>query len=310
MMCSFRRCSLRHVGLGLAAGLLLGLPCAAPAQNLRGDEALSKILVEGEGWQLVAEGFRFTDAACADDQGNFYFADVAAGDAVQKLDAAGKVTQLIEKTPRISGMKWGPDGRIYACTQSPKKQVVAFAVPSGEMTVLADEVQPNDLVVTRKGYVYFTETSKGQVTLVDPKGQMRSVAKGITAPNGIGLTPDHGQLAVSEYGGTHVWLFRIEGDGSLTAGDRYMELRSPAGTARSEGDGMTVDADGRFYVTSTLGIQMFDWTGRLSGVISRPQSKGTVSAALAGPGFAYLYVCSTDRIYRRKLQVHGAPMPK
>ncbi|HAM72076.1 MAG TPA: hypothetical protein DCM86_10580, partial [Verrucomicrobiales bacterium] len=182
-----------------------------------------------------------------------------------------------------------------------------FEIPSGRMSVLADDVQPNDLVVSRSGDVYFTETGKGQVTWIDRKGGVHVGAKGITAPNGIGLSPDHGMLAVSEYTASNVWVFRIRADGSLDAGERYMELRTPAGSPRSEGDGMTVDADGRYYVTSALGIQMFDSTGRLSGVIERPQPKGTVSAAFAGPGMSYLYACSSDRIYRRKLQVKGTP---
>ena len=38
------------------------------------------------------------------------------------------------------------------------------------ITVLADDVQPNDLVVSHKGFIYFTETGKGQVTIVDSKG--------------------------------------------------------------------------------------------------------------------------------------------
>src|SRR5436309_10350147 len=39
----------------LAISLLAFIaPCRA--QNLAGDEALSKVLVDGEGWQLVAEG--------------------------------------------------------------------------------------------------------------------------------------------------------------------------------------------------------------------------------------------------------------
>lgn len=275
-------------------------------QNLKGDEALSKILVEGEGWQPLAEGYRFTDAACSDRQGNFYFADVAQGNAVMRIDPQGKVSVLLTNTPRISGLKWGPDSKLYACTQNPKKQVVAFEVPSGEMKVLADDVQPNDLVVSRKGFVYFTETGKGQVTLIDPKGGVRPAATGIQSPNGIGLSPSHGTLAVSEYTGSNVWVFRIEADGSLTAGDKYMTLRCPPGSTKSEGDGMTVDGDGRYYVTSTLGIQMFDWTGRLSGIISRPQNKGTVSAAIAGEGLRYLYVCSSDKVYRRPLKVAGS----
>ena len=294
-----------------AAVILAGCLLSAPlqSQNLRGDEALVKVLVEGEPWQLMAQGYKFTDAACADAEGNFYFADVAAGNSINRIDPAGRVSELITHTPRISGLKFGPDGRIYACTQNPKKQVVAFTLPEGTLTVLADDVQPNDLVVSRKGNVYFTETGKGQVTLIDTNGHVRAVATGINAPNGIGLSPDHGMLAVSEYVGSNVWVYRINGDGTLSGGDRYMELRTPVGSSRSEGDGMVVDADGRYYVTSAVGIQMFDWTGRLGGVIARPQPKGTVSVALAGPELSYLYACSSDKVYRRKLKVKGGPNP-
>ena len=45
----------------LLPSLFILLAVAASAQNLAGDEALSKVLIEGEEWQLVAEGFGFTD---------------------------------------------------------------------------------------------------------------------------------------------------------------------------------------------------------------------------------------------------------
>jgi enterochelin esterase family protein len=131
------------------------------------------------------------------------------------------------------------------------------------------------------------------------------VAGGINKPNGITLSPDQGTLAVSEYGGSNVWVFRVERDGSLTAGERYMTLRLPVGKSDSGGDGMTTDSEGRYYVTSHVGIQMFDSTGRMGGVIARPQNKGTVSVAFAGPDLEYLHVCSSDRIYRRKTKAKG-----
>jgi sugar lactone lactonase YvrE len=71
---------------------------------------------------------------------------------------------------------------------------------------------------------------------------------------------------------------------------------------------MTTDSAGRFYVASAVGIQMFDSTGRFSGVIDLPQKKATVSLAFAGPGLQYLYACSSDRIYRRKMQAKGVLM--
>ena len=198
------------------------------------------------------------------------------------------------------------DGRLYACTQGPKKQLVALEAPSGNITVLADNVQPNDLVVSHKGYAYFTETGKGQVTIADAKGNVRVGATGINAPNGITLSPDQGTLAVSEYRGTNVWTFRVSADGSLDAGARTMTLRTPLNKADSGGDGSTTDAAGRYYVTSHIGIQMFDSTGRIGGIIAKPTTKGCVSITFAGPGHAYLYACASDKIFRRKTQAKGA----
>jgi enterochelin esterase family protein len=277
----------------------------AAAQNLAGDEALSKVLIDGQNWELVAEGFGFTDGACSDAEGNFYFMDLGKGTAIQKITPDGKVSDFIPGAPKCSGLKFGPDGRLYACTQGPKKQLVAIEPASGKVSVLADDVQPNDLVVSHKGYAYFTETGKGQVTIVDGKGNVRVGATGINAPNGITLSPDQGTLAVSEYRGTNVWVYRVNADGSLDAGSRYMELRTPQGKTDSGGDGSTTDAAGRYYVTSHLGIQMFDWTGRMGGVIAKPTSKGCVSVAFAGAGHEYLYACASDKIFRRKMQTKG-----
>ena len=292
----------------LLSGAALCLATRLFAQNLAGDEALSKVLIEGEGWQEVAAGFGMTDGACGDAEGNLYFSDLPKA-TLHKVAPDGKVSVFWEGGPKISGLKFGPDGRLYACTQGPgpKKQVIAIALPSKEISVLADDVQPNDLAVSAKGFVYFTVTGKGQVTGIDVKaGKVFTAATNLNAPNGIALSPDGGTLGVSEYKGSNVWTFRVRADGTLDAGAPYMTLRTPTGKLESAGDGMIADAMGRWYVTSALGIQMFDWTGRLGGVIARPQNKGTVSVAFAGPKLEYLYACSSDKVYRRKMQTPGA----
>src|SRR3954464_7258848 len=249
----------------VVAGTALFTAVHLLAQNLAGDEALSKVLVEGESWQEVASGFGMTDGACSDAEGNFYFSDLPKA-VIHKITLDGKISAFMEGGPKISGLKFGPDGRLYACTQAPKKQVISIALPSKEITVLADDVQPNDLIVSKKGFVYFTETPKGQVTGIDVKaGKVFAAATKLNAPNGIALSPDGGTLAVSEYKGSNVWTFRVKADGTLDAGAPYMTLRTPVGKAESAGDGMTVDATGHYFVTSALGIQMFDSTGRLSG---------------------------------------------
>ena len=284
----------------------LAMVATIHAQNLAGDEALSKALIDGEGWQEVAAGFGMTDGVCSDAEGNVYFADLPKA-VVHKVGLDGKVSVFMENGPKISGLKFGPDGRLYACTQGPKKQVIAIALPSREFAVLADDVQPNDLIVSPQGFVYFTETGKGQVTGIELKsGKVFTAATKLNAPNGITLSPDGGTLGVSEYRGSNVWTYRVKADGTLDAGAPSMTLRTPTGKVESAGDGMTVDSLGRWYVTSALGVQMFDFTGRLGGVIARPQNKGTVSVAFGGPKLEYLYACSSDKLYRRKMQTGGS----
>lgn len=273
------------------------------AQNLAGDEALSKVLIDGEGWQQVGETFGFTDASCSDAEGNFYFSDLPKG-ALHKVTPDGKVSAFLENGPKISGMKFGADGRLYAATQGPKKQIVAIALPSKEISVIADNVQPNDLVVSKQGFVFFTDTGKGSVVAVEIKGgNVFTAATNLVAPNGIALSPDGGTLAVSEYRGTNVWMFRVNPGGKLDGGARNMTLRTPVGKTQSSGDGMCADSAGRYYVTSAVGIQMFDSTERMGGVIASPSSKGIVSCGFGGE---YLYVCNSDKIFRRKTQAHHA----
>ena len=290
----------------------LALAAAALAQDM----PLQNLLIDGEGWQPVAENLGFADGPCTDEQGNFYYSDMKAP-SIMKVALDGKTTKLIDEL--ASGLKFGPDGRLYAC-QGAKKRLIAIKLDTKEIEEIATDVQPNDLAVTHRGHLYFTETGKHQVTFVDAKTKEKRVADtGITAPNGITLSPDQGTLAVSDYKGTNVWTFRIKEDGSLDAKAPSMTMRLPIDPkgefkfnapppylAASGGDGMCSDQAGRYYVATTLGVQVFDPTGRMCGVLPKPVlDKPLTSCGLAGTDRAYLYVTNGDKIFRRKVQAKG-----
>ena len=299
---------------------LLFIATAAAAQDLGGDLTLHRLLIDGEDWKPVADGLAFCDGPTTDAAGNFFFSDMR-GDAagIYRVTPGGEKTKLSDEG--VSGIKFAPDGRLIAC-QGAKKRVIAVDLSkNAAVEVLAEDVQPNDLVVSAKGYVYFTETGKKQVTFLDLKTKALKPADiGITAPNGITLSPDQGTLAVSDYRGANVWTFRVEADGSLGAKAPTMTMRRPVDPkgeskhnepppllAASGGDGMISDESGRFFVATTLGVQVFDPTSRECGLLPKPQpDKPLTSCTLSGDGRAYLYVTNGDRIYRRKVQAKGS----
>ena len=133
-------------------------PTIVTKGDLGGDMTLHRLLIEGEGWQTVAEGVAFPDAPMTDDAGNFYFCEMrGTPPGIYKITPDGVKTKLNDES--VSGMKFGPDGRVYAC-QNAKKRLIAIDFKTGAVEVIAEDVVPNDLVVTHRGHVFFTETPK------------------------------------------------------------------------------------------------------------------------------------------------------
>lgn len=125
-------------------------------------------------------------------------------------------------------------------------------------------------------------------------------------PNGITISPDERTLAVSEHGGKHVWTWQIGDDGRLSAGAPFMTMWLPVGKETAAGDGATTESLGRYFVTTELGVQIFDPAGRLAGIIAKPVADGkVVSAEFAGKDHNVLYVAAGERIFSRKLKVTG-----
>jgi gluconolactonase len=272
------------------------------------DTSLHEILVDGEDWKPAVTGYTFCDGLAADAEGNLYFSDVKAGKGVYKLGLDGKVTLAIDNQPGISGLRVGADGRIYAC-QNKAGRVVVFE-KDGRVKELATNVKCNDLTTTRDGFVYFTETPTKRVHGVTPDGKAFVADEGhVNRPNGITLSADGTTLAVSDHGGVNVWTWQIRPDGKLTGAEGYMTMLLAPQKEKKEalGDGSTTDAKGRYYVTTEIGIQVFDATGRLAGIIARPaRDSKLVSVQFAGAGHATLFVSAGDTIWRRKTQTSAA----
>ena len=173
--------------------------------------------------------------------------------------------------------------------------------------MIAEDIAGNDIMVDAKGGVYVTDMGGRQVWYVAPDGSKRVVASGFK-PNGLTLWPDGGTLVVADWEKPALQTFRVEADGSLKFGDKYYgPVQIPAGQTMPGSDGMTVDDIGRLYVATHAGLQMFDPTGRPCGAIVKPQPKFLSNVKFGGPNFDTVYVTSSDRVYKRKLNTKGTP---
>ena len=253
-------------------------------------------------WELVSSGHKFTEGPAVNKLGEVFFTDIP-NNRIHKIGLDGKVTVFKEDTGGTNGLKFGPDGRLYGC-QNGRKKIVAWDM-NGKESVIADGVNSNDLAVTAKGEIYFTEPPTKRVWYIDANGQKRVVHEGIAFPNGIQLTPDQAVLDVVDMNGKWVWSFQIQPDGSLANGAPFHRLETRDDKVAAGGDGMTMDTEAHLYVATDLGIQVLDAPGRVVGIISKPQRGPLSNVVFGGPDMKTLYVTAGDKVFKRPVKRQG-----
>jgi gluconolactonase len=287
----------------------------APIQASKGIEVerhfVTLILDPGRDWELVGEGYQFTEGPAVDREGTVYFCDAGAS-KIYRVGADGKPQLWKEDTGGATGLMFGADGRLYAA-ENQRKRVVAYAA-DGKVSVLAEGMAPNDLAVTPKGGVYFTDSPDRRIWYAEPGGSARVVFDSpkdgnIMMPNGVRLSPDHSLLIVADTVSRFSWTFHIEPDGSPADGEPFYRLEMPdhelLGPPRSGADGLTVDTEGYVYFATKLGVQICDQPGRVVAIIRPPGARDLSNLVFGGKDLDTLYATAGDKVYRRHLRRKG-----
>jgi sugar lactone lactonase YvrE/enterochelin esterase-like enzyme len=272
-----------------------------------GSPQLQEILLPGEDWQLVSEGYRFTEGPAVNAKGEVFFNEVPAS-KTYKIGLDGQVTVFLNDSQRGDGQAFGPDGRLYSVAGG-AEQIIAYDA-DGKASVVAEGFRGNDLVVRHDGSIYVTNPgwdgkSPSQIWHISSKGEKKVVDRGLKFSNGITLSPDQSLLYVADSRTHWVYSFQIQADGSLKYKQKYFHLHVPDSAEDSGADGLRTDRDGRRYVATRMGIQVCDQAGRVNCIIPTPNGKVS-NLCFGGPKFDTLYATCGDRVYRRKLKVTGA----
>lgn len=246
--------------------------------------------------------------------------------------------RVLSRGMQSNGTLAAKNGNLLVCDMFGHR-VVEIEPSTGRLVrVVLDTVNgkridgPNDLVMDAKGGLYVTDPQfTPEATKSQPGKQVYYVAADGTArvvigpgeyamPNGVELSPDGKTLYVDntwlQPGENFVWAYDVRDDGSLANKRRFAmlnltpEVLSAAKAADrfdSRADGSAVDTDGRLYIATSTGVQIFLPDGTYSGTIRVPQPP--VSVTFGGAGNDVLYIVGESSVWSIQTKVRGFRHP-
>jgi len=139
-------------------------------------------------------------------------------------------------------------------------------------------------------------------------------------PNGVEISPDGKTFYVNntwlQPGENFVWAYDVQEDGSLdnkrkfamlNLGPDVLDAEEVKDRFNSQADGMAVDMDGRIYVATLSGAQIFDADGNYVGTIWCPQFP--VSLTFGGENYDVLYMVGQSSVWSVQTKVKGFRFP-
>lgn len=268
----------------------------------------------------VQGGFQFTEGPASDGRGNLYFSDIPAN-RIYVLDAAGKVSVFLEPSNHTNGLMVNQAGKLFACEMDGR--VVSIDVATKKATAVAATYNgnrfnaPNDLVLDQAGGVYFTDPhyrapmplpqGKVAVYYCDASGKVVRLVDDLPAPNGVILSTDEKTLYVIPTGQKEMMAYPVQSPGKLGEGRVFCSLKQKGASTNGGGDGLTIDSQGNLYITSALGLQVFDTQGKPLGIIEFPEQPA--NCTFGGKGNKTLYATARTSLYSVQMEVSGHAFP-
>ncbi|MGL6074772.1 MAG: SMP-30/gluconolactonase/LRE family protein [Fimbriiglobus sp.] len=267
------------------------------------NDYLKDILIPGEGWKVVGEGYQFTEGPVVNAKGEVFFCDVPKS-KIYKLDAAGKPVEWCGDSKRASGLSFGPDGTLYGAHGG---GLLKFSA-TGEATSVVTGFGGNDLVALHNGNIYVSNPNanpqdRSRIQLIK-NGKAEVVDTGLAFANGLCTSPDQTLLYVADSRTHWVYSYQILADGKLGAKQKYFHLHVPDTADEASADGLRTDREGRVWITTRIGLQVADQPGRVHAIIPTPNGKAS-NITFGGPNFDTIYVTANDKVFSRKVKAKG-----
>jgi gluconolactonase len=273
------------------------------------------VIAPGAEVELVHEDYVFTEGPLGTPDGGLYFSDIRPS-KIYHLDAGGRISLLREQTNGANGLALTRDGELLAAEGEGKR--ISKRAHDGQVTTVVEGTEgrpflaPNDLIVDAKGGIYFTDPGPrpvvpGRPTYVFylPAGAKQPILIDgeVARPNGLTLTRDGKTLIVDDTIGQTVFAYDVQDDGTVKNKRDFAKLRDIPEGKESGADGLALDNEGRLYITTLVGVQVFDAGGQYLGTIKVPRQPANV--AFSGPDKRVLYITAREGLYRVQMLAKG-----
>lgn len=288
--------------------------------------AIPGVVAAGTKVIVIKSGFQGTEGPIGLPDGSLIFTETQAN-RITRIAADGTTSTFLENTNGSNGLAWDAKGRLISVQTTPGQTKIGVIYPKGSEVVLSDNFdgqpfgRPNDLVVSSKGGVYFSEPGPNvqpgapppatpplppAVYYIPPGGKAIKIADGIRRPNGILLSRDEKTLYVNDTQGEYLIAFDVQADGKVTNRRDFAKYQGattgPTGIT-SGADGLAIDEEGRVYAATSAGVEVFDSQGTHLGTI--PVGRAPQNIAFAGKDKQTLYIVGRGSAFKVDLQTPG-----
>jgi gluconolactonase len=281
------------------------------------------VVAGGTKVEVIKEGFQGTEGPIGLPDGSLIFTETNAS-RITKIGLDNTVSPYLENTNGSNGLAFDAKGRLISVQTTAGQTKIGVLAPKGSEAVLADTFEgkpfgrPNDLVVDKRGGVYFTEPGPNAapgaapppltpaVYYIPPGGRAMRIAEGIERPNGIMLSRDEKTLYVNNTSGEYLLAFDIRPDGTVANRRnfaKYQTVNKTDSGVTSGADGLAIDSEGRLYVATAGGVEVFNAEGGFLGTI--PVSRAPQNLAFAGPNKKTLYIVGRGAAYKVQMLSQG-----
>jgi gluconolactonase len=269
--------------------------------------------------RTVTTGLRFPEGPIALDDGSVLVSEIEGG-ALNRVLPDGS-QHPIDCGGGVNGAALGPDGAAYVCNDGglgfKTEEDIRFPYTSAEgneggyvqrVDIAADGAVEtvfthvdgehlgglNDIVFDSSGSCYVVDTGLGAVHYADPATRtIRCVERGLSLPNGMGLSPDGSRLYVTETYTGNVFTWRVIGPGTLS--DKQL-LFSDGG--EHGWDGLAVDGAGNVCASNlkASGVSVIDSAGdEIARFVTPEHDPYVTNICFGGHDGDTAYICSSGR---------------